>query len=144
MYMRYSAVVWICLSVLVGCVTEPPVETAPVCVSEPAQYEIGTGSFQISIEPLMDIGWMDMCSDARDATMRLRMQLSSGEWILLDDVSGRDQCITALGTFNPTLLAQYRYALDVNTRDLGEGSGAVFLRLRPRETPDFVITPVVP
>ena len=140
----YRAVVWICLSVLVGCVTEPPVESVPVCVSEPAQYEIGTGSFQIVIEPLMSVRWMDICSDARDATLRLKMQLSNGEWILLDDVSGRDQCITALGTSNPTLLAQYRYALDVDTRDLGDESGAVFLRLRPRETPDFVISPVVP
>ena len=119
----------------------PPVWVpgAPPCVEEPAQYEIGAGSFSVTIEPQIDIGWLDICSDSRDASMALEMELSNGSWIELDQVSGRDQCITALGTLNPTLLAQYRYALTVETRDPGEGTGAVVLRLKPRAVPDFLI-----
>ena len=113
----YRAVVWICLSVLVGCVTEPSVESAPDASVDVAHSivftaaTLGPKEWTQTFTVTDPTPWYDICADAPASALTLSIDTGGQRWPVAVRTNAQCLSVGELDFPLPRLLPEHEYVL---------------------------------
>lgn len=117
MLKRYSAAVWICLSVFVGCVTEPVESTPDASVNESAHSivftaaTLGPKEWAQTFTVTDPTPWYDICADAPASALTLSIDTGGQRWPVAVRTNAQCLSVDDLDFPLPRLLPEHEYVL---------------------------------